>query len=620
MYINLPSKNHYRRPASYTSKGYRTRRLAVDFAVPLITNVKIAKLLVEAIVRKLPLDVSSVDYKTSHTSHTFPGLINVFTFIPGLVEKGTADFASVTKSSLSAGLTTAVISPAGLSGGIEDEPTLHIVHGNATGNAYCNYALATTATALNLKKLEDEDILAETKFLFIPLDKSTGRTTIDSITVVSEHFTSWPSDKPIITDAKGSDLASVLLLASLHNRSVHVTDVKTKDDVLLISLSKEKQLKVTCDVAVFSLFFASEDWQNAPCLPTRLNQSALWQYLPIIDMFSVGDVPYRLGRHLGKNVSANSGIEETLPLLLSSVAQGKLTLNDIMQRLHDNPAKIFSLPDQAHTQVEVVVGRKATFERNDGFWSPLASTSITGAVHRISIHGQTVCLDGATFGAAMGRDVSGAAVVVVRPAERRTSLVSVARPIVVAEQPSPIAVNAAQPAVLSVTTTQVVQDRLHVLKVPIHPSFHRRHILTVKQFSSRDDIHELFSLAHEMRLQVERNGVMDILKGRVLCSIFYEPSTRTSSSFDAAMKRLGGEVVQVTADKSSVAKGESLADTVRTLGCYGDAIVLRHPDVGSAQLAAKYSPVPIINAGDGIGEHPTQVSDRVLFLRMKYID
>jgi len=72
------------------------------------------------------------------------------------------------------------------------------------------------------------------------------------------------------------------------------------------------------------------------------------------------------------------------------------------------------------------------------------------------------------------------------------------------------------------------------------------------------------------------------------------------------MKRCGGQVIQVTAESSSVMKGESLPDTIRTLGCYADAIVIRHPDVGSSQLAAKYSPVPVLNAGDGIGEHPTQ--------------
>jgi len=138
-----------------------------------------------------------------------------------------------------------------------------------------------------------------------------------------------------------------------------------------------------------------------------------------------------------------------------------------------------------------------------------------------------------------------------------------------------------------------------------HPAFHRRHILSVKQFSHRD-VHELFSLAHEMRLQVERNGTLDILKGKVLATLFYEPSTRTSASFDAAMKRCGGQVVAVNVDASSVLKGETLQDTIRTLGCYADAIVIRHPEVGSSQLAAKFSPVPVINAGDGIGEHPTQ--------------
>jgi carbamoyl-phosphate synthase/aspartate carbamoyltransferase len=143
------------------------------------------------------------------------------------------------------------------------------------------------------------------------------------------------------------------------------------------------------------------------------------------------------------------------------------------------------------------------------------------------------------------------------------------------------------------------------LTVVNHPAFARRHVLSVKQFT-RDDLHVLFNLASEMRNQVERSGTVDTLRGRVLCTLFYEPSTRTSTSFEAAMKRCGGEVVQVTASTSSVVKGESLADTIRTVGCYSDAIVLRHPAVGSSKSAAKSAPVPIINAGDGIGEHPTQ--------------
>ena len=131
-------------------------------------------------------------------------------------------------------------------------------------------------------------------------------------------------------------------------------------------------------------------------------------------------------------------------------------------------------------------------------------------------------------------------------------------------------------------------------------------ILSVKQFS-RGDLEYIFGVAHEMRIMVDRIGTFDLLKGKILANLFYEPSTRTSSSFSAAMQRLGGAVIPISEVKySSVAKGESLPDTVRTLGCYADVIVIRHPEVGSAALAARHARKPVINAGDGVGEHPTQ--------------
>jgi len=131
-------------------------------------------------------------------------------------------------------------------------------------------------------------------------------------------------------------------------------------------------------------------------------------------------------------------------------------------------------------------------------------------------------------------------------------------------------------------------------------------ILSVKQFG-REDLEYVFGVAHEMRGMVERVGTFDLLKGKILANLFYEPSTRTSSSFTAAMERLGGSVIPINEVKySSVSKGESLADTIRTLECYSDVIVLRHPETGSAAIAAEAGKKPIINAGDGAGEHPTQ--------------
>jgi aspartate carbamoyltransferase catalytic subunit len=137
-------------------------------------------------------------------------------------------------------------------------------------------------------------------------------------------------------------------------------------------------------------------------------------------------------------------------------------------------------------------------------------------------------------------------------------------------------------------------------------SFYGRDIVSVNQFS-RPDLSYIFKVADEMRSLVRRVGATDLLKGHILANLFYEPSTRTSSSFIAAMERLGGSVIPIHGVQySSVSKGESLPDTIRTLECYADVIVLRHPEVGASALAARYATKPVISAGDGTGEHPTQ--------------
>ncbi len=131
-------------------------------------------------------------------------------------------------------------------------------------------------------------------------------------------------------------------------------------------------------------------------------------------------------------------------------------------------------------------------------------------------------------------------------------------------------------------------------------------ILSVRQFTPQL-LEYVFGVADEMRTLVDRFGSADLLQGKIMANLFYEPSTRTSSSFMAAMQRLGGQVIPINSVQySSVSKGESLADTVRTLECYADVIVLRHYEVGAAAEAARWASKPIINAGDGVGEHPTQ--------------
>ncbi len=132
------------------------------------------------------------------------------------------------------------------------------------------------------------------------------------------------------------------------------------------------------------------------------------------------------------------------------------------------------------------------------------------------------------------------------------------------------------------------------------------HILSVDQFD-RDSLDKVFASAQAMRQLVTTSHGDSRFAHRISANLFYEPSTRTSSSFAAAMQRLGGSVISINdVHYSSVSKGETLEDTVQTLGQYADVIVLRHPEVGAAKRAAAVSNVPVINAGDGVGEHPTQ--------------
>lgn len=152
----------------------------------------------------------------------------------------------------------------------------------------------------------------------------------------------------------------------------------------------------------------------------------------------------------------------------------------------------------------------------------------------------------------------------------------------------------------------------------IEGTFTGKHIITVDQFE-RKDLQILFDAATSIRKRIRQSdrGLTELCDGKVMASLFFEASTRTDMSFQAAMRRLGGEVIAASngVQFSSVYKGENLADTVRAAGCYADVIVLRHPEVGSSYEAAYYldklnqrikNPSVIISGGDGIGEHPTQ--------------
>ena len=131
-------------------------------------------------------------------------------------------------------------------------------------------------------------------------------------------------------------------------------------------------------------------------------------------------------------------------------------------------------------------------------------------------------------------------------------------------------------------------------------------ILHGDQFSKKD-VEGIIKIASNFERELKKKDSLTLLKGKILATLFFEPSTRTRLSFETAMQRLGGGVISMaSAESSSAAKGETVADTARTVSQYADAIVIRHPRIGSAKEAADAALIPVINAGDGAGQHPTQ--------------
>lgn len=140
-----------------------------------------------------------------------------------------------------------------------------------------------------------------------------------------------------------------------------------------------------------------------------------------------------------------------------------------------------------------------------------------------------------------------------------------------------------------------------------------RHLIEPMDFTN-EELDGIFELADS--IIEDEKSYMDKCRGKILASLFYEPSTRTRFSFEAAMYRLGGQVIGFSEpSSSSVSKGESIADTIKTVSCYADIAVMRHPKEGAPKVASMYSDIPVINAGDGGHQHPTQTLTDLLTIR-----
>ncbi|CAL8315987.1 unnamed protein product [Lota lota] len=673
--INLSMRNSGgRRLSSFVTKGYRTRRMAIDYSVPLIIDIKCTKLFVQALhqIGRSPPVKTHIDCMTSQKLVRLPGLIDVHVHLrePGACYK--EDFSSGTAAALAGGVTMVCAMP-NTAPAVTDHATLALVQKLAKAGCRCDYALYVGAASDNAALLPA--IASQAVGLKMYLNDTYSTLKMDNVGLWMEHFEKWPKHMPIVAHAEKQTVAAVLMVAQLYQRSVHICHVAKKEEILIVRAAKQKGIQVTCEVAPHHLFLCEdnvadiggEGWaQVRPTLGSRADMEALWEHLDIIDCFATDHAPHSLEEKSGESPPPGyPGLETMLPLLLTAVSDGRLTLDDIVRRLHDNPRKIFALPAQDNTYVEVdleqdwVIPRAMQFTKSK--WTPFQGMKVRGKVRRVVLRGEVAYIDGQVLvPPGYGEDVRTWPTVTstllspeavkdisltpepLRPTPPREGMVRTraasprradgrymlpprvhrsSDPGLPPEVTVPVHLGAgdgySHPPPLSRLLSPQAGQSFPVAQLQISPLLHPlvgQHILSVRQFS-KEQISHLFNVAHNLRLLVQKERSLDILKGKVMASMFYEVSTRTSSSFSAAMQRLGGSVVHFSEATSSSQKGESLADSVQTMSCYADVLVLRHPKPGTVEMASRHCRKPVINAGDGVGEHPTQALLDVFTIR-----
>lgn len=601
--INISEKNKIRCSEQESTSGYQIRRLAVESKIPIVTDIKCAKLLVSALVRYqeykyqgLVVD-PSVDSLTSHRIVKLPGLVDVHVHVrdPGQTQK--EDWETCSKAALFGGITTIGAMP-NTDPAICDKKSFELVKKISDEKSYCDYMLYLGANSENyneIHKLGDQSA-----GLKLYLNNTFGPLLLKDSLVWAKHIEKWTSKNPICAHAESKTLPAILHIANIYKKHIHICHVARKEEIELIRLSKLAGMNVTCEVAPHHLFMNEESLKAPlsnvkPPLVKDEDVKALWDNLDFIDCFATDHAPHLVLEKEECGCPGFPGLETALPLLLTAVKEGRLTIKQIVEKYHDNPIKIFNLPKQEDTYIEVDLDQEWTIPSKPRFskcgWTPFAERKVYGMVKRVVLRGKLVYLDGNIVGEkGYGQNLR----------------------LVHAPQ-----VHQKINVMMRMSTSQSLQDliseeaRITGFEGPYDTSLtasslpKMRNIVSSKQFD-REILRRLFDEALKMKEIVKTKGKTDILKGKVMASIFYEPSTRTRCSFAIAMKRLGGKVQEITSDRSSVQKGETLEDFVRCMECYSDVIVLRSDEKDCCERATRVLKKPFINAGNGVGEHPTQ--------------
>ena len=252
------------------------------------------------------------------------------------------------------------------------------------------------------------------------LDSTFGELRLNDMTLWQPHFENYPRQFPIVAHSESRSMAAAILFAAIYERPIHIAHVSLKEEILLIKVAKEKGIKVTCEVTPHHLFltqpppspppFSQKMGEGVrrtgggrsevrPRLATKEDVEALWQNMDVIDCFATDHAPHTLEEKDSENPPPGfPGLETALPLLLTAVHDGRLRIEDIIAKMYTNQRRIFSLPEQPETWIEVDEDAEYEIRAADQFtrcgWTPFEGWKVKGKVRKVVLRGRTAFEDG----------------------------------------------------------------------------------------------------------------------------------------------------------------------------------------------------------------------------------
>jgi dihydroorotase-like cyclic amidohydrolase len=336
-----------------------------------------------------------------------PGLIDPHVHVrePGQIHK--EDWDSATQAALAGGVTMILAMP-NTRPPIFDAVTLDLALEAARQKARCDYAQFVGAGPDNADPLPS--LAPRAAGLKLYLDSTFGELRLNDMTLWMPHFANYPKEYPIVLHSESRTMAAGILFAALYDRPVHIAHISLKEEVLLIKAAKERGIKVTCEVCPHHLFISQDDipaisrghpgrGEVRPRLATREDVDSLWKNMDVIDCFATDHAPHTLEEKDSENPAPGfPGLETLLPLLLTAVDDGRLTIEDIFSKSVINPGNIFHLPEQPGTWIEVDQDAEYEIHASDLFtrcgWTPFEGWKVRGKVRKVVLRGKTAFEDG----------------------------------------------------------------------------------------------------------------------------------------------------------------------------------------------------------------------------------